>query len=119
MDNHSLPALQSNIAGAPAPISYHYHEAAFSSRGGRERGLALSGMVVDYGHGIGGSPVTSYRSQAARAAARSSRAMLGDLAGLPLLISAPCSHCEQISTRGSDAARHQHARSADRRFGLA
>jgi hypothetical protein len=30
--------------------------------------------------------------------------MLGDLAGLPLLMSAPCSHCEQISTRGSDAA---------------
>ena len=27
-----------------------------------------------------------------------------DLAGVPLLISAPCSHCEQISTRGSDAA---------------
>ncbi len=37
-------------------------------------------------------------------AARSSRAMLGDLAGLPLLMNAPCSHCEQISTRGSDAA---------------
>jgi hypothetical protein len=30
--------------------------------------------------------------------------MLGDLAGLPLLMNAPCSHCEQISTRGSDAA---------------
>jgi hypothetical protein len=30
--------------------------------------------------------------------------MLGDLAGLPLLMSAPCSHCEQIRTRGSDAA---------------
>src|SRR5204863_3986294 len=29
---------------------------------------------------------------------------LADLAGVPLLISAPCSHCEQISTRGSDAA---------------
>jgi hypothetical protein len=28
---------------------------------------------------------------------------LGDLAGVPLLISAPCSHCEQISTRGSEA----------------
>jgi hypothetical protein len=27
-----------------------------------------------------------------------------DLACLPLLISAPCLHCEQISTRGSDAA---------------
>jgi hypothetical protein len=29
---------------------------------------------------------------------------LGDLAGLPLLMNAPCPHCEQISTRGSDAA---------------
>ncbi len=57
-----------------------------------------------YGHDVGGSPVASYRSQAARMAARSSRAMLGDLAGLPLLMNAPCSHCEQISTRGSDAA---------------
>ena len=26
------------------------------------------------------------------------------LAGVPLLMNAPCSHCEQISTRGSDAA---------------
>ena len=57
-----------------------------------------------HGHGALGSPVASYRSQAARRAARSSRATLGELAGLPLLISAPCSHCEQISTRGSDAA---------------
>jgi hypothetical protein len=39
-----------------------------------------------------------------RSAARSSRSTVGDLAGVPLLISAPCSHCEQISTRGSDAA---------------
>jgi hypothetical protein len=30
--------------------------------------------------------------------------MLGDLAGLPLLMNAPCSHREQVSTRGSDAA---------------
>jgi hypothetical protein len=29
---------------------------------------------------------------------------LGDLAGVPLLISAPCSRCEQISPRGSDPA---------------
>jgi hypothetical protein len=29
---------------------------------------------------------------------------LGDLTGLPLLMNAPCPHCEQISTRGSDAA---------------
>jgi hypothetical protein len=29
--------------------------------------------------------------------------MLGDLARLPLLMNAPCPHCEQISTRGSDA----------------
>ncbi len=48
--------------------------------------------------------MTSYRSQATRTAACSSRATLGDLAGLLLLMSAPCSHCEQISTRGSDAA---------------
>ena len=46
----------------------------------------------------------AWRSQAARSAARSSRSTVGDLAGMPLLISAPCSHCEQISTRGSDAA---------------
>jgi hypothetical protein len=44
------------------------------------------------------------RSQAARSAARSSRSTVGDLAGVPLLMNAPCSHCEQISTRGSDAA---------------
>jgi hypothetical protein len=30
--------------------------------------------------------------------------MLGDLAGLPLLMNAPCSQREQISTRGSEAA---------------
>jgi hypothetical protein len=30
--------------------------------------------------------------------------MLGDLAGIPPLMNAPCSHREQISTRGSDAA---------------
>ena len=30
--------------------------------------------------------------------------MVEDLAGLPLLMSAPCPHCEQVSTRGSDAA---------------
>jgi hypothetical protein len=30
--------------------------------------------------------------------------MVGELAGLPLLISAPCPHCEQMSTRGSNAA---------------
>jgi hypothetical protein len=30
--------------------------------------------------------------------------MLGDLAGLPLLKNVPCSHCEQISTHGIDAA---------------
>jgi hypothetical protein len=30
--------------------------------------------------------------------------MLGDLAGLPLLINAPCPHFEQISMRESDAA---------------
>ena len=35
----------------------------------------------NYGHGGVGSPVTSYRSQAARTAARSSRATLGELAG--------------------------------------
>jgi hypothetical protein len=58
----------------------------------------------NYGHGGVGSPVTSYRSQAARTAARSSRSTFGDLAGLPLLKSAPCSHFEQISTRGRDAA---------------
>jgi len=50
-----------------------------------------------------GSAAASYRSQAARRAARSSRVTLGDLAGLPLLMNAPCPHCEQISTRGSDA----------------
>jgi len=27
-----------------------------------------------------------------------------DLAGLPLLMSAPCPHCEQMSTRGSNPA---------------
>jgi pyridoxal-dependent decarboxylase-like protein len=37
-------------------------------------------------------------------AACSSRATLGDLACLPLLMNAPCLHCEQIRTRGSDAA---------------
>jgi hypothetical protein len=37
-------------------------------------------------------------------AARSSRVTLGDLAGLPLLMNAPCPQSEQISTRGSDAA---------------
>jgi hypothetical protein len=58
----------------------------------------------NYGHGGVGSPVTSYRSQAARTAARPSPSTLGDLAGLPLLKSAPCSHFEQISTRGRDAA---------------
>jgi hypothetical protein len=46
----------------------------------------------------------SYRSQDARWAARSSRVRLGDLAGRPLLMNAPCPHCEQISTRGGDAA---------------
>jgi hypothetical protein len=30
--------------------------------------------------------------------------MLGDLAGLPLVMKALCPHCEQISTRGSNAA---------------
>jgi hypothetical protein len=40
----------------------------------------------------------------ARWAACSSRAMLGDRAGLPPLTNAPCPHCEQISTRGSDSA---------------
>jgi hypothetical protein len=29
--------------------------------------------------------------------------MIGDRAGRPLLIRAPCSHSEQTSTRGSDA----------------
>ena len=38
-----------------------------------------------------------------RQAACSSRVILGDLAGLPLLMNAPRPHCEQISTRGSDA----------------
>jgi hypothetical protein len=42
--------------------------------------------------------------QAARSAACSSRVTVGDLAGLPLLMSAPCSHAEQTNTRGSDAA---------------
>ena len=51
-----------------------------------------------------GSAADPYRSQAARRAACSSRVTLGDLAGLPLLMNAPCPHCEQISTRGSDAA---------------
>jgi hypothetical protein len=50
------------------------------------------------------SSASAYRSQAAHWAACSSRVMLGDLAGLPLLMNAPCPHCEQISTRGSDAA---------------
>jgi hypothetical protein len=64
----------------------------------------LSGTVIDYGHGgLGSSVVASDRSQAARTAACSSRATLGDLAGLPLLKSAPCSHREQMSTRGSEA----------------
>jgi hypothetical protein len=30
--------------------------------------------------------------------------MLGDLAGLPFLMKAPCPHFEQISARGSDSA---------------
>jgi hypothetical protein len=30
--------------------------------------------------------------------------MVEDLAGLPLLMSAPRPHCEQMSTRGSNAA---------------
>jgi hypothetical protein len=46
----------------------------------------------------------SYRSHAARWAARSSRLTLRDLAGLSLLMNAPCPHREQINTRGSDAA---------------
>jgi hypothetical protein len=46
----------------------------------------------------------SYRSQAARSAARSSRVRIGDLVGLPLLMKAPWPHCEQIKTRGSDMA---------------
>jgi hypothetical protein len=33
----------------------------------------------------------------------SSRVTVGDLAGLPLLMSASCPHCEQVSTLGSDA----------------
>jgi hypothetical protein len=47
---------------------------------------------------------SAYRSQAARWAACSSRVMLGDLAGLPPLMNAPCPHCEQMSTRGGNAA---------------
>ena len=65
---------------------------------------ANSSRDFSQGHGGVGSSIASYRSQAARTAARSSRATLGDLAGLPLLKRAPCSHREQISTRGSDAA---------------
>jgi hypothetical protein len=34
-----------------------------------------------------------------RSAARSSRSTVGDLAGVPLLMNSPCSHCEQISRR--------------------
>ena len=51
-----------------------------------------------------GSPVASYRSQAMRRAACSSRATLGDLSGLPLMMNAPWPHREQIRTRGRDAA---------------
>ena len=51
-----------------------------------------------------GSPVASYRSQAVRRAACSSRATLGDLSGLPLMMNAPWPHREQIRTRGRDAA---------------
>ncbi len=50
------------------------------------------------------APAASYRCQAVRRAARSSRVTLGDLAGLPLLMSAPHSHCEQTRMRGSEAA---------------
>jgi hypothetical protein len=50
------------------------------------------------------TPAASYRSQVARWAACSSRVMLGDRAGLPPLMNAPCPHREQINTRGSDAA---------------
>ena len=46
----------------------------------------------------------AWRSQAARFAASSSCVMIGDLAGVPLFITAPCSHFEQTRTRGSDAA---------------
>jgi hypothetical protein len=46
----------------------------------------------------------AWRSQAARFAASSSCVMIGDLAGMPLFMTAPCSHFEQTRTRGSDAA---------------
>ena len=46
----------------------------------------------------------AWRSQAASPAACSSRSTVEDFAGVPLLISAPCSHWLQISTRGSGAA---------------
>jgi len=49
-------------------------------------------------------PPPRTRSQAARRAALFVALMLGDLAGLPLLKNVPCSHCEQISTHGIDAA---------------
>ena len=39
----------------------------------------------------------------ARSAARSSRVRIGDLAGLPCLMRAPCPHCEQTKICGSDA----------------
>ena len=45
-----------------------------------------------------------WRSQAARFAASSSCMMIGDFAGEPLFMRAPCSHFEQTRTRGSDAA---------------
>jgi hypothetical protein len=50
------------------------------------------------------SASASYRVRAACSAARSCRETVGDLAGLPLLMSPACPHCEQMSTRGSDAA---------------
>ncbi len=46
---------------------------------------------------VPGSPAVSYHSQAARRAARSSRVTLGDLAGLPLLMNAPCSHLTTVA----------------------
>ena len=45
-----------------------------------------------------------WRSQAAHFAASSSCMMIGDFAGEPLFMRAPCSHFEQTRTRGSDAA---------------
>jgi hypothetical protein len=80
------------------------HAAARRLRRWSNSSRAANKRKGHYGHDGGGSPVASYRSQAARTAACSSRATLGDLAGLPLLMSVPCSHREQISTRGSDAA---------------